>query len=216
MIRRIVVATMRATKAPLQALRSDRHRRPRTEQRWLCGSCQDEAMFTSQTVACPAYVTLSDTEHHMLDELPYAANMVPWTLRCHLPAGHHGPHHALGQSAGHDEWWLAWDFNDLRQLAVLPPCTATSDDDTRSEPEPCLLFAEHPGRHGFESDSNDMPHRPDIHLAEYLDTAAAVRRHIVENPAAAQAWASLSVAAAVNRLAAAVEQAAKVWPSGKD
>ena len=135
MIRRIVVATMRATKAPLQALRSDRHRRPRTEQRWLCGSCQDEAMFTSQTVACPAYVTLSDTEHRMLDELPYAASMVPWTLLCcPLPAGHPGPHHALGRNPpGMMNGGSPGTFATIsEQLAVLPPCAATSDDDTRS------------------------------------------------------------------------------------
>lgn len=93
---------------------------------------------------CSGATVLTPEEMARLDALPNGAHLIEPDRECHiLQDGHDGPHLALGQESGADEWWLLWDDAQLREFKVLPPCPV---EDAELE-ESCLLPVDHKGPH---------------------------------------------------------------------
>jgi len=97
---------------------------------------------------CREQVTLAAAELDRLAGLPRPANELTSQLDCELEGGHAGPHHALAQCSGEDDWWLRWGDRLLVVIPVCPAEKAVPNDD----PAPCTLPAEHSGRHCFDLD----------------------------------------------------------------
>lgn len=115
---------------------------------------------------------------------PYGANVRDDFTWCDLHVGHDGEwHYAHARLAGADDWWLRWRPG-ARELVILAGCTARDTENIPSDPEPCLLHADHVGRHTFEFDYRDCRegegHRAltvgDLRKAiQHLDDDTAVR-----------------------------------------
>ncbi|WP_331726503.1 hypothetical protein OG592_43975 (plasmid) [Streptomyces avidinii] len=102
--------------------------------------------------SCAVGTSFTVEEHRHLADLEYGANMLDDFTWCDLQAGHDGEwHYALAQMAGEDEWWLRWRTG-ARELITLPGCTARDTENIPSDPEPCLLYADHAGPHTYEFD----------------------------------------------------------------
>ncbi|MGW6877109.1 hypothetical protein ACWGF3_13335 [Streptomyces xanthophaeus] len=142
--------------------------------------------------SCAVATSFTVEELRLLADLPYGANMLDDFTWCDLQVGHEGEwHYALGQTAGEDEWWLRWRPG-ARELIALPGCTARDTENIPSDPEPCLLFADHPSRHTYEfdyrirRDGQGVLHRAltvgDLRKAmEHLDDDTAIRIGAVTN-----------------------------------
>lgn len=61
-------------------------------------------------------------------------------VSCELDDGHPGPHYAIGQAVGDDDYWIAWT-EEIQTLEQLPPCDAELNG------EFCLLMLNHFGSH---------------------------------------------------------------------
>lgn len=103
---------------------------------------------------CPVITMLTVQELGHLNRIENPANELQPVNWCALGPGHDGPWHYAevqgGGVAGDQEWWLRWNDRS-REVLVLPGCeakgTITDDDE---DPQVCLLFADHPGDHGFD------------------------------------------------------------------
>lgn len=73
------------------------------------------------------------------------------SLNCQLEAGHAGPHYDLVFDVRRtpDCAWVGWRDGRACCALVLPDCCARSIAAADGEPEPCLLFAGHAGRHSW-------------------------------------------------------------------
>jgi hypothetical protein len=83
--------------------------------------------------------------------MPDGTDEIGSSLHCGLNAGHPGPHAALGQAAGHDEYWVRWTLR-ASEIVKLPPCPERAEPGIGGSTGACLLFEHHPGRCTFEDD----------------------------------------------------------------
>jgi hypothetical protein len=115
--------------------------------------------------SCDARVVVIDDQVRWLDSRPYAAHQVNAFPYCALEAGHPGPHSALGQRGDGVEWWLRWTRDaladagagrrpEVAEIVETHICPAESETiiNAHGEPDICLLYEGHPGRHSFELD----------------------------------------------------------------
>ncbi|MEV6490114.1 hypothetical protein AB0M20_16055 [Actinoplanes sp. NPDC051633] len=95
---------------------------------------------------CPARIELDIRQQLWLESLPMPAHTVGRTLPCSLDARHAGPHASLGQQSGDTDWWVQWTLT-AAEINPLPPCSKTRTPSGDEDDDPCLLYAQHPGRH---------------------------------------------------------------------
>ena len=99
-----------------------------------------------------AHIALDADETAWLAAVPQPSNEAPTSLSCYLQFGHPGPHAALGQPSGDkEEFWVRWTLRSS-EIVTLDGCPVTFPNvsDGRPEPDLCLLFDGHPGKHTFE------------------------------------------------------------------
>jgi hypothetical protein len=114
--------------------------------------------MSMRQISCPSWVELSDDEVTTLAVLPGSAHEVARRVWCELEAGHRDRHAGLGQysfDGVKSAWWWVWWPVTGHEISVAEPCPAgrqdgDSSDDDPDGPEPCLLPAEHAGRHSFD------------------------------------------------------------------
>ncbi|AVH61761.1 MULTISPECIES: hypothetical protein [Streptomyces] len=79
---------------------------------------------------------------------------------CELSNGHTGvPHHSEVTSVFEgDNWWVRWN-DDVHELVTLDSCPVDWDPQDEIKSQPCGLFPDHPGRHGWaENDPDTCAH----------------------------------------------------------
>jgi hypothetical protein len=108
-----------------------------------------QAVITHRS--CMARVDLDDDEQRWLNTMPDGTDQIGSSLHCGLDAGHTGPHAALGQAAGDDEYWVRWTLR-ASEIVKLPPCPERAEPGIGGSTGACLLFEHHPGRCTFEGD----------------------------------------------------------------
>ncbi|GAA2812791.1 hypothetical protein [Nonomuraea dietziae] len=132
----------------------------------LVGSLTVGLQRDADEAECPHYNVLSDAEWARLS-VDLGAHERKLAYECELQPGHPGPHLSLAQSFADRDTWLRWVDRGVRKLVDLPPCLA--EDGPVDDPERCLLFDGHPGKHSFDPDvvefgreaSPEMQHRMD-------------------------------------------------------
>ena len=115
--------------------------------------------MSNRQLSCLSWVRLPDADVMWLTSLPGAAHEVPQRVWCELEVGHADRHAGLGQDSfdGRESttWWIWWPDGGDHEIGAAVPCPAWQpdadslefDEDAR---EPCLLPANHSGRHSFQ------------------------------------------------------------------
>jgi hypothetical protein len=103
-------------------------------------------------LSCMARINLDDDERQWLNSMPNGADQIGAWMPCGLDIAHPGPHVALGQAAGDDEYWVRWTLR-ASEIVKLPPCPEHPGADADGATLGCLLFEHHPGRCTFVGDA---------------------------------------------------------------
>jgi hypothetical protein len=100
-------------------------------------------------------------------------------LRCALEAHTEGPHHDLVREladARRGEVWTWWEEGgEAEAVAVLPDCSALAGAGGPAD-DACVLFAGHPGGHGFEF--RDPEYEAVLESPEYRALLAETERRL--------------------------------------
>ncbi|GAA2420324.1 hypothetical protein [Nonomuraea africana] len=106
----------------------------------LAGSLTIGLQRDAHEAECPHYNVLTDAEWARLSIDLGAHERNSQATRARTLS--------LAQSFADRDTWLRWADRGVRELVDLPPCLA--EDGPVDDPERCLLFEGHPGKHSFD------------------------------------------------------------------
>jgi hypothetical protein len=99
---------------------------------------------------CLAYVELDGAALKWLMTLPDPAHETEPELTCALVSGHDGPHAALAQRSGDEDYWFRWNMRAYEAVAIGACTSVGSFAGGPKRRTVCLLYIEHPGPHSYE------------------------------------------------------------------
>lgn len=136
--------------------------------------------MTEKFQHCASQTQLTDAQVEKLKAIEEARRIIPgegtdvfeahW---CDL-IGKHNVHFSEVLAPFEDTpWWVRWEDGKTSELVQLPHCPVDSLPYDAVDTEPCLLFADHPGQHDWETRDPSTCAHADARAAKAISEAVS-------------------------------------------